>query len=61
MCVIIGMYGYEMVRISMHEYLLAPVRSEQFPSPPQVLERGECSEPKFSCDIMVKLISDDRN
>ena len=23
-CVIIGMYGYEMVCISMHEYLLAP-------------------------------------
>ena len=27
------MYGYEMMCISMHEYLLDPARSEQFPSP----------------------------
>merc|ERR1712090_76809 len=33
-CVIIGMSGYERVGICMHEYLLAPARSEHFPSPP---------------------------
>ena len=36
MCVIIGMYGYERVGISMHEYLLAPSKVWTLPQPPHM-------------------------
>jgi len=46
-CVYICMYGYEMVCISMYEYLLAPSKVWTVPQPPQGLEWDERSELKF--------------